>query len=113
VALFLVEVLMFDPEEFVVDCQRAATTIDAVAAVQELVAAAVRNGRSIDAVLGTELGGEADTSGRALFRGGRDAWMYSATTNAINRTLRIGGGTAPSTQLGTGPRRSPQFGRRR
>ena len=45
----------FDPERFVADCQAAASEIDAVGAVAEVVAAAVADRASIDAALGTEL----------------------------------------------------------
>ena len=49
---------MFDAESFVSDCQAAAAEVDPVAAVHEVVAAAIVDGPSIDAALGTESRGE-------------------------------------------------------
>ena len=52
---------MFDAQDFVTDGQAAATEVDPVAAVQEVVASAIADGASIDAALGTEFKAEADT----------------------------------------------------
>ena len=52
---------MFNPEELVTHCQAAAAEVNPVAAVQEVVASAIADGASIDAALGTEFKGEADT----------------------------------------------------
>jgi predicted metal-dependent enzyme (double-stranded beta helix superfamily) len=52
---------MFDPETFVTACQAAANAEHPVSAVQEVVAAAIRDGSAIDAVLGTEIKREHDT----------------------------------------------------
>jgi predicted metal-dependent enzyme (double-stranded beta helix superfamily) len=54
-------VLVFDPETFATECRRAASSGDALAAVQEVVATAIGDPASIDATLGTEFKGESDT----------------------------------------------------
>ncbi len=46
--------MAFDAETFVGECQAAAVEDDPVAAVREVVAAAIADGASIDAALGTE-----------------------------------------------------------
>jgi predicted metal-dependent enzyme (double-stranded beta helix superfamily) len=48
--------LRFDPDAFVAECRAAADESDAPAAVREVVEAAVLDGSSIDAALGTSLG---------------------------------------------------------
>ena len=52
--------LRFDPEAFVTDCRAAADEADGPAAVRAVVEAAIRDGSSIDAALGRDLG-EPDT----------------------------------------------------
>jgi predicted metal-dependent enzyme (double-stranded beta helix superfamily) len=46
--------VVFDAETFVSDCQAAVVEVDPVTAVRDVVAAAIADGSSIDAALGTE-----------------------------------------------------------
>jgi predicted metal-dependent enzyme (double-stranded beta helix superfamily) len=52
---------VFDPETFIRDCQRAAASADALAAIQAVVTATIGEPASIDAVLGAEFKGASDT----------------------------------------------------
>jgi predicted metal-dependent enzyme (double-stranded beta helix superfamily) len=69
---------VFDTEAFVIECQAAASAVDPVGAVQEVVAAAIRDGSSIDAVLGTEYKREPDT-------------LFSSENLTVQRILWPGG----------------------
>jgi predicted metal-dependent enzyme (double-stranded beta helix superfamily) len=69
---------VFDAEAFVIECQAASSAADPVGAVQEVVAAAVRDGSSIDAVLGTEYKREPDT-------------LFSSEELTVQRILWPGG----------------------
>jgi hypothetical protein len=73
---------VFDSETFVADCQRAASETDPVSAVADAVVATIRDGAAIDAVLGTELRGEADT-------------LYSSAELTVQRIMWPGGVASP------------------
>lgn len=50
--------MSFDKEQFVADCLRAAGATDPVAAVREVLAAAIADPAAIDTALGSEVGGD-------------------------------------------------------
>jgi predicted metal-dependent enzyme (double-stranded beta helix superfamily) len=73
---------VFDPDAFVGECRRAASEAEPVAALAEVVAAAIRDGGAIDAALGTELKGEADT-------------LFSSPELTVQRIVWPGGAASP------------------
>jgi len=73
---------VFDSDAFVGDCRRAASEAEPVAALAEVVAAAIRNGGAIDAALGTELKGEPDT-------------LFSSPELTVQRIVWPGGAASP------------------
>jgi predicted metal-dependent enzyme (double-stranded beta helix superfamily) len=72
---------VFDTDAFVMDCRRAASDPDPVAALAEVVSAAIRDGGAIDAALGTELKGEPDT-------------LFSSPELTVQRIVWPGGSTS-------------------
>ena len=80
--------MVFDAETFVSECRAAAVEDDPVAAVQEVVAAAIVDGPSIDAALGTELK--------------RDAPLFSRRISPCSASSGLAGMSARCMTIGCG-----------
>jgi predicted metal-dependent enzyme (double-stranded beta helix superfamily) len=74
--------VVFDVDEFVAACQRAARDADPVGAVREVVSAAVRAGSAIDDVLGRQVSLDPDT-------------LFRSEDLTVQRILWPGGSASP------------------